>query len=285
MNWRVCVLDDFSSGKMENLPDHPDLNVVRADVTNTAEVDRILKGARTVFHLAAISSVGRSIENPIETHLVNCVGTLNLLEAARRHGIRRFIFASSAAVYGALVDLPKEEAGPTNPLSPYAIDKLASEGACRIYAELHGVETVCLRFFNVYGPRQDPSSPYSGVISVFLRHLKGASRPTIFGDGEQTRDFVYVSDVVAALIAAATRSVRGGSVFNVGTGVATSINELWRCVCKAGNTDILPCYARARAGDVRDSVASIASGRETLGWGPEVELSEGIRRMVLQNDN
>jgi len=201
---RVRVLDDFSTGKRENLPDSEDLEIITGDVGDFETVRNATEDVEVVFHEAAVASVPRTIDDPLGSQRTNYQGTLNVLEAARQCGVKRVVFAASAAAYGDDPELPKREDMQVKPLSPYAVDKLASEYACQVYYRLHGLETVCLRYFNVFGPRQDPSSPYSGVISIFADKLINKEQPTIYGDGGQTRDFVYVTDVVDANIRAAT---------------------------------------------------------------------------------
>ncbi|MDX2507833.1 MAG: NAD-dependent epimerase/dehydratase family protein, partial [Gammaproteobacteria bacterium] len=200
----VIVLDDFSTGHRSNLPDNKALTIVEGDISNFDTVKQCMQGIDWVFHKAAVASVPRTVNDPIGSTAVNYQGTLHLLEAARHNNVKRMVFASSAALYGDEPTLPKVETMCPVTLSPYAVDKLASEFACGMYTRLYGLETVCLRYFNVYGPRQDPSSPYSGVISIFTDKLKNKQTPTIFGDGEQTRDFVFVSDVVEANMKAIT---------------------------------------------------------------------------------
>ena len=279
---RVRVLDDFSSGKPENLPVHDRLSVVTGDVGNYEDVQRCLDGAALVLHEAAIASVPKTIDDPLGSHRTNYIGTLNVLEAARRLGIKRVVFAASAAAYGDLPGLPKQEEMPVRPLSPYAVDKLASEHACRMYFLLHGLETVCLRYFNVYGPRQDPSSPYSGVISLFASKLERGEQPTIYGDGEQTRDFVYVKDVVEANIKALYSRDAPGRVFNIGSGSVTSVNRLLETMCGIKGRGFAPRYLAQRVGDVRHSCADIGLARNVLGWKPAVELDAGLSRLLRE---
>ncbi len=277
---RVRVLDDFSTGKAENLPDHPSLEVVRGGVEDYATVERCVEGVDWIFHEAAIASVPKTIEDPLASQRINYGGTLNLLEAARHHGAPRLVFAASAAAYGDLPGLPKDETSAVGPLSPYAVDKLASEHALAAYHHLHGLHTVSLRYFNVFGPRQDPSSPYSGVISILVDHLLAGTTPTILGDGEQTRDFVYVADVVDANLRAITTDAAAGGRFNVGTGHAITLNQLLTTLYRLRGEEPHPQYGPARPGDIRHSCAVIAHAQNVLGWHPTTALADGLQRLV-----
>jgi len=279
--YRVRVLDNFSTGKRENLPESDDLDIITGDVGSIDDVHKAMKDIELVFHEAAIASVPKTINDPLGSHTTNYLGTLNVLEAARQQGTRRVVFASSAAVYGDLPELPKREDMPLKPLSPYAVDKLASEYACQMYTHLHGLETVCLRYFNVYGPRQDPGSPYSGVISIFSDRLKKGEQPVIYGDGEQTRDFVFVSDVVEANIKAATVARAAGRVINIATASVVTLNELLKSMSLILNSEFNPRYEKARAGDIRHSSALTALSRELLDWIPGVDMNEGLGSLLL----
>ncbi|MGB5441502.1 MAG: NAD-dependent epimerase/dehydratase family protein [Gammaproteobacteria bacterium] len=278
--WQVRVLDNFSTGKRENLPASSKLEIIEGDVGYFETVDKAMQGVTTVFHQAAIASVPETIKDPLASARVNYLGSVNVLEAARRRGARRVMFACSAAVYGDLPDLPKQEDMPVRPLSPYAADKLATEQACRIYHQLYGLETVSLRYFNIFGPRQDPSSPYSGVISIFSDSLAAGRQPVIYGDGGQTRDFVYVADVVEANIRAATSKAAPGKAINIGTDSAVSINELLETICNIREQPFAPEYKAGRQGDIRHSSADISRARELLGWQPRVGLEEGLRELL-----
>jgi len=278
--YRVRVLDNFSTGKRENLPESDDLDIITGDVGSIDDVHKAMKDIELVFHEAAIASVPKTINDPLGSHTTNYLGTLNVLEAARQQGTRRVVFASSAAVYGDLPELPKREDMPLKPLSPYAVDKLASEYACQMYTHLHGLETVCLRYFNVYGPRQDPGSPYSGVISIFSDRLKRGEQPVIYGDGEQTRDFVFVSDVVEANIKAATVARAAGRVINIATASVVTLNELLKSMSLILNSEFNPRYEKARAGDIRHSSALTVLSREVLDWIPGVDMDEGLERLM-----
>jgi UDP-glucose 4-epimerase len=277
---RVRVLDNFSTGKRENLPESADLEIITGDVGSFDDVHEVMKDVELVFHEAAIASVPKTIDDPIGSQRTNYQGTLNVLEAARQQGTKRVVFASSAAVYGDLPELPKREDMPLKPLSPYAVDKLASEYACQMYTHLHGLETVCLRYFNIYGPRQDPGSPYSGVISIFADRLKKGERPVIYGDGEQTRDFVFVSDVVEANIKAGTVDKASGRVINIATGRVVTLNELLESMCRILNRKFDPGYEIVRAGDIRHSSALTGLSREVLNWVAGVSMDEGLDRLL-----
>ena len=276
---RVRILDNFSTGKQENIPDAADVEVIEGDVGNYDTVRTAMEQVDIVYHEAAIASVAETVGNPLASERVNYRGTLNILEAARHTGVKRVMLACSAAVYGDLPELPKQESMPVKPLSPYAVDKLASEQACQMYTHLYGLETVSLRYFNVFGPRQDPSSPYSGVISIFSDILGQGKQPTIYGDGEQTRDFVYVSDVVEANIKAATAPAAAGKAINIATGGKLSINELLKTIADLKDQPFAPRYKPGRQGDIRHSRADISVAREFLDWEPVVAFEDGLRKL------
>ena len=278
--YRVRVLDNFSTGKRENLPESDDLDIMTGDVGSFDDVHKAMKDVELVFHEAAIASVPKTINDPLGSHQTNYVGTLNVLEAARQQGAKRVVFASSAAVYGDLPELPKREDMPLKPLSPYAVDKLASEYACQMYTHLHGLETVCLRYFNVYGPRQDPGSPYSGVISIFADRLRKGEQPVIYGDGEQTRDFVFVSDVVEANMKAAISDRAVGRAINIATGHMVTLNTLLGSMCRICETNFDPAYENPRAGDIQHSSALISLSEDVLNWRASVDIDEGMARLL-----
>ena len=276
---RVRILDNFSTGKHENIPDSADVEVITGDVGDYDTVCAAMEQVDIVFHEAAIASVPETVGNPLASERVNYRGTVNILEAARHAGVQRVMFACSAAVYGDLPELPKREDMPVKPLTPYAIDKLASEYACQAYYKLYGLETVSLRYFNVFGPRQDPSSPYSGVISIFSDALTQGKQPLIYGDGEQTRDFVYVADVVEANIRASTASDAPGRSFNVATGGTLSINDLLKTICDIKGQPFSPDYKPGREGDIKHSRADISAAREQLDWQPTVAFEDGLQML------
>jgi UDP-glucose 4-epimerase len=277
----VRVLDNFSTGRWENLSAVRDrIEVIEGDIRDPWAVQQAMDGVEVVAHLAAIVSVERSLQDPQETAEVNTGGTLNLLEAARQAGVHRFLFASSAAVYGNHSQLPLQEELPPHPLSPYAASKVAGEALCQAYRAAYGLSTVILRFFNIYGPRQDPQSPYSGVISIFVGRMRQGLPPVIYGDGQQTRDFVYVEDVVAALIRAGEQDGADGAVFNVARGEETSVLQLVALLNQALGTHLEPMFALARAGEVRRSAGDPRRAQAVLGWRPAVGLTEGLSRLV-----
>jgi UDP-glucose 4-epimerase len=275
--WRVRVLDDFSSGSDENLSaSRAKIELLRGDLCDEALVARAVAGAEVVFHQAAIPSVPRSVAEPVRTNRVNVDGTLGLLEAARKAGVRRLVFAGSCAAYGNDERLPKTEDMATAPESPYALQKVAAEQYCTLFARLYGFETVALRYFNVYGPRQNPQSEYAAVLPRFITACLAGRAPTIFGDGEQTRDFVFVGDVVEANLLAAESPRAVGAVVNVGGGRRVSLNELLRAIQEVAGTRLAAQHGPARAGDVRHSLASLARAEALLGYRPRTPLHEGL---------
>jgi UDP-glucose 4-epimerase len=278
---RVRVLDDLSSGRRENLSAVlGDVELLIGDVADPEAVDRAMDGCEIVFHLAAIASVQASIENPRRSHRVIVDGTLNVLEAARRAGVRRAVFASSSAVYGDHTTLPLREELPPRPLSPYAASKVTGEMYCTAFHASYGLPTVALRFFNVYGPRQDPTSPYSGVISIFASRMRRGKAPVIYGDGKQTRDFVYVEDLVRALLLACEREAAVGEVFNLASATQTSILQLTTMLNEVLGTDIPPEFGPARTGEVRFSEGNVRRAQEALGWKAAIPMREGLSRLL-----
>lgn len=284
---QVVVLDDFSTGKRENLArwqGDDRVEIVAVDVADglfapLAAVTRRRGPVERIVHLAAQTAVTRSIDNPLLDVRVNYVGTLQVLEYARATGVKQVVFSSSAAVYGDVAEMPVRESLPTNPVSPYGVDKRASEMLLHYYSTVHGVAATALRFFNVYGPRQDPASPYSGVISIFADRAMAGSTLTIFGDGEQTRDFIYVGDISRAIVTACLSEVGDRAVINLGTGVETSVNALARTVVELCKSSSRIVHAPARAGEILRSVASIDRAREVFGQDyrvAEVELEGGL---------
>jgi UDP-glucose 4-epimerase len=269
-------LDDLSTGRRENLQGI-DARLIQGSITEPGPLKEAFEGADCVFHLGAIASVQRSVEDPLLVNDVNLNGTLSVLLAARDAGVKRAVFASSAAVYGRSPELPKREDMRPDPGSPYAVTKLCGEHYSSVVQDLYGLETVALRFFNVFGPRQDPSSEYSGVISRFISAVLKGEQPVVYGDGEQTRDFVFVQDVVRACILASKSRATG--VFNVARGESTSLNQLLKALSRITGREVSPRYAKARAGDIRHSLADISRVRE-IGYSPEVSVEEGLRRTV-----
>ena len=274
---KVRVLDNLMTGSASSLSAVRDrVEFVEGDIQNSAVVARAVEGVECVFHLAALPSIQRSIQFPLESESVNAMGTLRILEAARETGVRRVIYASSSSVYGDTPTLPKREDQTPKPISPYAVSKLIGERYCEVYHALHGLETVSLRYFNVFGPRQDSDSPYAAVIPLFIQSLFHGQRPRVFGDGEQTRDFTFVSNAVDANLCAASAEGAPGRVFNVACQQRTSLNELLRIIGDIGGVFPQAEYADSRAGDVRDSLADIGQAREVLGYAPATTLVQGL---------
>jgi UDP-glucose 4-epimerase len=277
--WRVRVLDDFSSGRESNLADVADVvELLRGDVRDEAALARAVAGVEVVFHQAAVASVPASVAEPLRTSSVNLDGTLKVLEASRRAGVRRVVYAASSSAYGNDEELPKVETMRAQPLSPYALQKFAGELYCHLYTSLYGLETVALRYFNVFGPRQDPRSEYAAVIPRFICAALAGEGAHIFGDGEQTRDFIFVQDAVHANLLAADAERASGAVINIATGRRISLNQLWEAIREITGVTAASRHAPARAGDVRDSVADLARARGLLGFEPAVDLREGLRR-------
>lgn len=279
----VRGLDDFSSGKEANVaPFRERITLFRADLSEMKTLRRACRGVDCVLHHAAIASVPKSIEDPIHNHDSNATGTLKLLMAARDAGVRRVVFASSSSVYGNQESLPINEGSQLDPLSPYAASKLAGELYMRILSRFFGIETVCFRYFNVFGPNQDPSSPYSGVLARFIQQMLRDEQPTIYGDGEQTRDFTYVQNVVEANLLAirAPSDQVDGRVFNLATGRQATLNEVYAILRHVTGYEKPPVYAEGRQADIRHSFADISAARELLGFRPLVDLETGLRRTV-----
>ncbi len=278
---RVRVLDNFSTGKRENLADvEGKIELIEGSLSSDSDVEVAVKGVDFVLHQAAIPSVPRSVEFPLESHESNATGTLRLLKSAAKAGVRRLVYASSSSVYGANPALPKIESMPTEPLSPYAVSKLSAEQYAVVFHHLYGLETVSLRYFNVFGPRQDPNSPYSGVVSRFIDAIASGSPPVIHGDGEQTRDFTYVENVARANFAATEKPSAAGGVYNIGCGTRVSVNDLWRAMAELSGSKLEPRYAPSRAGDVPHSLADVGRARKDLGYEPAIDLREGLRRTL-----
>lgn len=276
----VRVLDNLSTGKRDNLPAHAALELQVGDIRDAVAVRTAMRGVSAVVHLAAVASVQASIDDPVGTHGANLVGTLQLLEAGRQAGVKRFLYASSAAVYGDTTDLPITEHTIPRPLSPYAADKLAGEHYLQFYATKHGVRTTAFRFFNIYGPRQDPSSPYSGVISIFVNRALAGLPVTIFGDGRQTRDFVYVGDLVEILYTALANDEMIGQVMNVGRGVESTLLELLVALEGILHKPIERQHAPSRIGDIAKSRADARRLQSLLGWVPTTDLATGLSKLV-----
>ena len=276
---KVRIIDNLSTGYLRNVEEvGGDVDFVEGSVADEKAIRRALEDVELVFHEAAIPSVPRSVESPVETHEASVNATFAILLAARDRGVRRVIYAASSSAYGNQPELPKREDMMPAPLSPYAVAKLVGEYYCKVFTHVYGLETVSLRYFNVFGPRQDPSSQYSGVISRFMSALLGGSQPVIYGDGEQSRDFTYVSNVVEANLLAAESTRAVGSVMNIANGERVSLNQLLEIMKSVtGNADVKAQYLPERAGDVRDSLADLTQARELLGYEPQIDLKEGLR--------
>lgn len=276
----VRVVDSLVTGYRRNLAHLDGIPFLEGDLADLEVARRAVSGVEYVLHHAAIPSVPRSVNDPLTSHRANVDATLNVLVAARDAGVRRVVYAASSSAYGNTAELPKREDMPPRPLSPYALHKLVGEQYMTLFFELYGLETVSLRYFNVFGPRQDPSSPYSGVISVFITALLERRRPTIYGDGGQTRDFTYIDNVVEGVLRAVEAPDIGGRVINVATGSRISLNELFATLRSLIGVSIDPHYGAERPGDVRDSQADIDLARRLLGYRPTVSFEEGLRRTI-----
>jgi UDP-N-acetylglucosamine/UDP-N-acetyl-alpha-D-glucosaminouronate 4-epimerase len=277
---RVRVADSLITGKRSNLDHIPQVEFVEGDLADIDVARRAVEGCQFVLHQAAIPSVPRSVKDPIASNRANVDATLNTLVAARDAGVRRLVFAGSSAAYGDTPTLPKHEAMTDNPLSPYALQKVIGEQYLKLFTRLYGLETVSIRYFNVFGPRQDPSSPYSGVISVFATALLENRPPTIYGDGEQTRDFTYVANVVDGVLRAADAPGASGEIINVATGGRISLNTLFKTMRSVIGSRVEPVYQEVRAGDVRDSQADISKAQKLLGYQPTVSFEDGLRQTI-----
>jgi nucleoside-diphosphate-sugar epimerase len=275
---QVVVLDDLSTSRLSNLKHIKDkITFCEGDIRDWETLDRVVKGCDVIFHQAAVVSVPQTVENPVDSAMVNEIGTLSVLESACRNNVKKVVLASSCAVYGDAPELPKHENMIAKPLSPYAVQKLTGEYYAILYNDLYRLETVCLRYFNVYGPRQDPTSPYSGVISIFMSKAVSQKAPVIYGDGNQYRDFVFVNDVVGANLLAASIDEASGKIFNVGTGKYATIDRLWTMTCDLCSLNIKPEYKPPRLGDIVGSVANINHAKTVLGYQPEYSFEEGLK--------
>lgn len=278
---KVRVLDNFSTGNRANLtPVRSRIDLVEGTIADPAVVARAVAGCELVFHLAALPSVAKSVEDPALAHLICATGTVHVLDAARRANVRRVVYAASSSAYGDQPGELRREDDALIPLSPYAAAKLAGEHYCSCFTTVYGLETVRLRFFNVFGPRQDAKSPYSGVIALFIAAMTQGRRPTILGDGLQGRDFVYVANVVDAMLCAAAAPQAVGQVYNIGNGGSTTILELVQVLNRLLGKKLEPEFGPPRAGDVRFSQADISRARRDLGYDPKVSFEEGLARTV-----
>lgn len=277
----VYIIDNLLTGKKENLAEvWSKVELHMTDICDYDEIFPVIRGADALFHLAAIPSVPRSIHEPVPSHQVNIDGTFNVFRAAVEGGVGRVVYAASSSAYGDTVELPKVETMAPLPKSPYAAQKLMGEYYAGVFSSCFGLDAVSLRFFNVYGERQDPSSPYSGVISLFMTALLDRRAPTIFGDGEQSRDFTYVEDVVSLVLKAAAAPGVAGKVYNAGNGNRYTLNETWRVLQSIEGVAIAPIYAAPREGDVHDSQADTTAARRDLGHDPQYSLEQGLRRTL-----
>jgi UDP-glucose 4-epimerase len=278
---QVAVIDNLLSGHVRNLADVRDrIELHILDIRDAAAIAPVIAGADTLFHLAAIPSVPRSIDQPRPSHEVNINGTFEVYDAALKGNVRRLVYAASSSAYGDSETLPKIETMPAKPKSPYAVQKYVGELYASVYTSCFGLETVALRFFNVYGPRQDPSSAYSGILSLFMKHLIARTSPTIFGDGEQSRDFTYVEDVAALCLKAANAPGVAGKMFNAGNGDRYTLNELWSILQKMEAVEIPLKYGPPRAGDVRHSLADTTAAIAELGHAPQFTIEAGLRKTL-----
>jgi len=280
-NQTVKVIDNFSTGKRENIKAFKDrIEIIDADLATATDLSQLLNGVEYVIHQAAIPSVPKSIIDPMRSHEANVNGTLRLLLACRDAGVKRLVYASSSSLYGDSPTLPKNEAMLPNPLSPYGAQKLFGELYCQVFTKAYGLETVSLRYFNVFGPRQDATSQYSGVLALFIPAVLQDRRPTIYGDGLQSRDFTYVQNVVEANLLACRVPGNAGQVFNVACGERITVNSMLHQINAILNKTIEPMYVEARAGDIKHSQADIKRAKEHLGYEPTVSFEEGLRRTI-----
>lgn len=281
LNEQVRVVDNFSTGFRHNLADVLErIDLVEGDLAEMSTAEEAVRDIEFVLHQAAIPSVQRSMDDPVSSNRANVTATLNLLMAARKAQVKRFVYASSSSAYGDTEILPKVETMPDNPVSPYALTKLTGERYCVLFHRLYGLPTVCLRYFNVFGPRQNPHSPYSAIIPRFINMALEDRRPTVYGDGEQSRDFTYVDDVVDANLVACKAEAVGGMVFNIGTGQRHTLNELLGLLSTIVGHKLDALYTERRAGDVQHSQADIRKAKRFLGYEPKVSFDEGLRRTV-----
>lgn len=285
--YRVRVLDNFSTGKKENIDDaikkcNPknSIEIIKGDLRDKNSVNKAVRGIDYIFHLGALTSVARSVEDASTTSEVNILGTLNILNSAKENGVKRIIYASSSSAYGDSPKLPKREDMESNPISPYAVSKLAGEDYCKVFTRIHGLETVILRYFNVFGPRQDPDSEYAAVIPRFIKKIIQNTRPVIYGDGKQTRDFTNVNNVVEANLKAMKKKGIAGEVFNIACGERISLNQLAKEIGKIIKKEVKPVYTEARKGDIRDSLADISKAERLLGYKPKIGFQKGLEATV-----
>lgn len=282
--YNVRVLDNFSTGKRENLKKFEnDIELIEGDIRSYHTVKQAVTGIDIVLHQAALPSVPRSINDPITSNEVNVGGTLNMLDASKDAEVKRFVFASSSSVYGDSPELPKHEGMMLNPLSPYAVSKLAGEYYCRVFSKIYGLETVCLRYFNVFGPRQDPNSEYSAVIPKFIKSIMNNQSPTIFGDGKQSRDFTYVDNIVEANLLSASAECQAGTIMNCACNDQVDLNYLVEQINKLLDKNIKAIYKEHRKGDIKHSFADISLIQKNLNWSPKYSFIEGLKILTTNN--
>ncbi|MFH0859842.1 MAG: SDR family oxidoreductase [Candidatus Altiarchaeota archaeon] len=277
----VRVLDDLSTGKAENLREHREkVRLIRGSINDKKTLENALEDVEYVLHQAAIPSVARSVRDPIRSNEANLTGTLNVLVGARDSGVRRVVYASSSSVYGDTPTLPKSEDMAPNPISPYAVSKLGGEHYCRVFSRIYGLETVSLRYFNVFGPKQDPTSEYAAVIPKFITTILNGDGPRVYGDGEQTRDFTYVGNVVNANLLSMKAKKTSGEAVNIGCGEKYSVNSLIDRINHIIGSDVKAAHMKPREGDIRDSLADIRRAEKLIGYTPEIAFDEGLKRTV-----
>jgi len=282
LNNYVRVVDNFSTGKKENVKEffnNANFELIEGDISNTTTAKRVVKNIDFIFHEAAIPSVPRSINNPLTSNKANIDGTLNILIAAKGANVKKLVYASSSSIYGDSIKLPKQENDPINPISPYALTKFAGEKYCQLFDKLYMLPTVCLRYFNVFGPKQDPNSKYSAVIPMFIKSILNDKSPTIYGDGEQSRDFTYIDNVVSANILAMHSNI-SGEIMNIACGKKTSLNNLLKHINQSINKNIKPIYKNARSGDVKHSLADISKAKKLINYNPLVDTKKGIENTI-----
>ena len=278
----VRVLDNFATGHRGNLAAvGGEVELIEGDVQSYERAHNAVRGCEVVFHLAALPSVPRSIQDPLTSTASNVTGTLNVLLAARDEGVRRVVFASSSSVYGPQTEYPQREDAAARPISPYAVSKLAAEGYCRAFTQVYGLETVAVRYFNVFGPRQDPLSQYAAVIPKFITVVAAGESPVIFGDGEQSRDFTYIDNTIDGTLLASSAEGVAGETFNIACGEGTTLNQLVAHIGELTGRDVEPTYTDAKPGDLRRSVADISRAREALGYQPAVDLRTGLEKTFV----
>jgi len=278
----VRVVDNFSTGKRENIKEflgNPNFEFIEGDISNIETAKKVVKKMDFILHEAAIPSVPRSINNPFASNKSNIDGTLNVLIAARDEKIKKLVYVASSSIYGDSLKLPKQESDPINPISPYALTKFAGEKYCQLFSKLYGLPTVCLRYFNVFGPKQDPNSQYSAVIPKFIKAVLKNESPTIYGDGNQSRDFTYVDNVVEGNILA-SQSKTSGEVINIACGEKTSLNDLLKYINQIIGKNIKPIYDKPSLGDIKNSLADISKAKKMLNYKPKIEIKEGLKKTI-----